>query len=54
MLFKPLDLDLEGQGNMFSDTMKDATSKLQTAGNSKIDTTWFLHHINCKDRERER
>ena len=37
---------------MYDDTMKVKIHKLQTVGNSKIDTDQFLHHINCKDRER--
>lgn len=39
---------------MFDDTMKDAISKLQTAGNCKIYTTQFLHHIDYKARGRGR
>lgn len=39
---------------MSNDTMKDAISKLQTAGNCKIYTTQFLHHIDYKERGRRR
>lgn len=38
---------------MCDDIMKVKIHKLQTVGNSKIDTVQFLYHIHWKDRERE-